>query len=208
MASANAVWKAGLPLGCPDADQRECRKQAPRGRIGDQLAQERLCVDGFVQQRLQLLHVEEHECVAVEIGRGIGPAHLDEMRGVRRQCRLQVGSGLLGDLRCGAIHHRHQQVVGLRKVAVHRRVPLPPRQAGREQVVGVGGHAKPGRGEPATGDGQHQTGEKHEPRAAADGVDERGKQALQHHARRDSRSGRPGPSPRDHKRDHKSGQLL
>ena len=97
----------------PRSDSAENRPRALR--ISDELAEERLRVDGAVHQVGQLLRVEEQQPFLAQEGRRVRPANRDEMRVILGQRVRQRGGGGFRLLRLARVDHRHQQVAELRE---------------------------------------------------------------------------------------------
>ncbi len=110
----------------PSSDNAENRPRADG--IGDELAQERLRVDGLVHQRRQLLRLQEQQPFLFQEWIGIRAAHRQEMRLVGGQPGRQFAGGGVGFLGDAGVDHGDQQVAELRKIAVHLHRPLPPGQ--------------------------------------------------------------------------------
>ena len=104
-----------IALGGADAQQRQRREQAARGRIGDQLAEERLRVDGPVHQVRQRLLVDEQQPLPAQERRRVGPAHRVEMDVIAAQRIGQRGGRGIRLLRLLGVDHRHQQAAELRE---------------------------------------------------------------------------------------------
>ena len=171
----------GLAALQPQAHQPQRREQPARRRIGRQLAKERLGVDGGVEQGAKRLGIQKQQPVRLQIRRGIRPANADEMRVIRGQRGREVSRRLLGDLRRGAIDHRHQHVLGLRKGAIKGHRMLPPGQRFREQLVSVGGHTQPGRRHPQAKRGEHDADQNRQSSTPAGTLDDGGKQGGEEH---------------------------
>ena len=144
-----AGGEVGLAALHPHAQQGQRREQAARAGVGGKLAEEGLGVDGAVHQAAQRLVVEEQQPVGLQEGGGVRAAHAAQMRGVAGQRPREAGGGLVGLLGSDGVHHRHQLVGELREGTGEGQIPLAPGQRGGEHLVGVGGDAEPGHGEPA-----------------------------------------------------------
>ena len=178
-----------VALGHAHAEQRKRGEQPARGRVGDQLAEERLRVDGAVHQVGQLLRVEEQQALLAQEGRCVRPADRVEMRVILRQRVGQRGGGGIRLLRLARIDDRHQQIVELRELLVELVGLLPPRQAAGEHAVGVGADIEMRHRVEGGQRGQQQTAQRHGERVATAEFGQSDNQAVKHHPGRVS--GRP-----------------
>ena len=147
-------------------DQPERAQQPAQAGVGGELAQEGLRVHRLVQQGRQRAGVQVEQPVLLQEGRGVGPAHLLEVRRVQGEGggqRLRRGLGLLGHR---GVDHGDQQVPVLREGALQLDVALPPRQAGREQAGRVGRHLQPRRRNPQGPGCQQRRQQRHPARPA------------------------------------------
>ncbi len=151
----------GIRLGDPNAQQGQRGEQASGGRIGDELAQEGLRVDGLVHQVGKLLRLQKQQPLLGEEWRGVRPAHRAEVGRVSADTLRQLRCGGVGLLRDARVDHRHQQVTELGKILVHLGRALPPGQPVGEHQVGVGAHAEVSRREPG-GEHRQQDASQHE----------------------------------------------
>ena len=172
-----------------EADKRECGEQAAGAWIGDQLAQERLGVDGAVHELFEVLRGKEHQPLLVEIGRRVRAADGAEMGLVGRGGGGQGGGGgvrLLGDL---GVDHHHQEVLVLREITVHRHRALVPGEGAGEQRVRVCGHAEPAGGQRHGNGAEQHPGDDDEGGVAGATRDDAGEDGLEGHGR--NTPGRP-----------------
>ena len=161
------------------SQQPERGEQATRCRIGGQRAEERLRIDGAVQQVRELGRREEQQRFLRQVRRGAGLAHHAEIRVVRSERTREIARRLLGLFRHFRVDHRDQQALELRKGAIQRHGTLPPGQRRGEHLVGVGVHAEMVARIQAGANGEQDAGEHHGPGVPPARIDEPDKRALE-----------------------------
>ena len=173
--------EGGLAVLDAQGDEGEGGEEAAGGRVGDELADEGLGVDGLVEELGQLGAIEEEEAVALEEGRGVGAPDGGEVGVVGRQGGGQRGGGGLGFLGDLGVDDDDEQIAELGEEALHRHRFLAPVQLAREQRVGVGGHAQVTARVETARSREQQEGENDERRASRAPRDEGGEERSDRH---------------------------
>ena len=182
--------EVNLPILDPRAEQGQCSEQPARARIFRKLAEKGLRVDHSLDQGFELARLKEEQPLPFQERGRVRAAHRQEMRAVAGQSRGKLSGGFFSLLGLLRVDDRDQKVLELRKQLLEHFGALPPRQAGREHLIGIGIQRQVVRHVEAGEHGKRQPGQEARHRVAMTALDQAGEQTPGTH------QGAPRPSRR------------